>query len=248
MVQWIVAMSAMKRKPIGFVDRSGAGTSLEKWMQSLLLLFSVSMEIVSACKYKKIRRKLQDTPNPATLTARSTDVNRSFSEASEPVAMSALLEQVSYSILILRCPIWKEKLTAQLLTEVHGEGPIVYFSFCLLSKKLISNTSLLSVCLSVFQSNRKTTKPVSSKAGRTLKKYNRNISKSFHMWNFSGTMKKLHSILFSVCKKLALIIIRWIFSVLWVLNFKLGIQTRNSDWSKYVGELQFTLETVSVKW
>lgn len=88
-------MPATKRKPIDFVDRS-AGTSLEKWMQSLLLLFSVSVEMISACKYKKIRRKLQDTPNPATLTARSTDVNRSYSEASEHVATSALLEQVSY--------------------------------------------------------------------------------------------------------------------------------------------------------
>jgi len=70
------------------------------------------MEMMSTYEYKKKRRKLQDMPNPAALTARSADVNRSFPEASEPVATSALLEQVSPSILLLRCQNWKEQLTA----------------------------------------------------------------------------------------------------------------------------------------
>lgn len=86
-------------------------------------------------------------PNPAALTARSTDVNSSSSEASEPVATDLFFWNKSIITKFLPAPT--ETL------ELEGTGCIIIYpksmdraqlstaAFAYFPKKIISNTSLI---------------------------------------------------------------------------------------------------------
>lgn len=90
----------------------------------------------------------QHMPNPAALTARSTDIKSSSSEVSEPVATDLFFWNKNIITKFLPDPSEMLKLEGTIGCIVihpkfHGQGSIVYCSLCLFSKEIISNTSLI---------------------------------------------------------------------------------------------------------